>query len=63
MDGNPAVGVDFDGGQRTVCSGAVVLGGASDAGADESFRLLSARLLLGTLPSLSRISGVRTETL
>ena len=49
MDGDPAVGIDFDGCQRAVASGAVVLGGASDAGTDENSRLLSARLLLGTL--------------
>src|SRR5262249_13829099 len=49
MDGDPAFGVNLDGPQRTVASGAVVLGRASDAGTDENSRLLSARLLLGAL--------------
>src|SRR5215472_9336664 len=49
MDGNPAVGSDFDGSQRTIAAGAVVLGGAGDAGTDENARLLSACLLLGSL--------------
>src|SRR5215475_3645713 len=49
MDGNPAVGSDFDGSQRTIAAGAVVLGGAGDAGTDENARLLSPRLLLGAL--------------
>ena len=49
MNGDPAVGINFDGCQRTVASGAVVLSRASDAGTDEKSRLLSARLLLGAL--------------
>src|SRR5262245_61930716 len=48
-DGNPAVGSDFDGSQRTIATGAVVLGGTRDAGTDENSRLLSARLLVGAL--------------
>src|SRR5262249_59913652 len=48
MDGDPAVRREFDGCQRTVASGAVVLGHASDAGTDEN-SLLCARLLLGAL--------------
>src|SRR5262249_32337199 len=48
-DGNPAVGTDFDASQRTVPSGAVVLGGTRDAGTDENARLPSARLLIGAL--------------
>src|SRR5262249_57344623 len=47
-DGNPAVGSDFDGSQRTIAAGAVVLGGAGDAGTDEN-SCLSARLLVGAL--------------
>src|SRR5262245_34146635 len=49
MDGNPAIGSDFDGCQRAIASGAVVLGGTRDAGTDENSRLLSPRLLLGAL--------------
>src|SRR5260221_13239979 len=48
-DCNMAVRSDFDRSHRTAPSGAVVLGGARDAGTDENSRLLSARLLLGTL--------------
>src|ERR1700730_13013061 len=48
-DGDPAIRRDFDGPQRTVPSGAVVLGGTRDAGTDENSRLLSACLLVGTL--------------
>jgi len=49
MDGDPAVGSNFDRCERTVASGAVVLRSASDAGTDENSPLLSARLLLGPL--------------
>src|SRR5262249_39016967 len=49
MDGDPAFGIDLDGPQRTVASGAVVLGRASDAGTDQNSRLLSPRLVLGAL--------------
>src|SRR5215831_20860060 len=48
-DGDPAVRRDFDASQRTVPSGAVVLGGTRDAGTDKNSRLLSARLLIGAL--------------
>src|SRR5262249_61420343 len=49
MDGNPAMGSDFDGPQRTIAAGAVVLGGTRAPGTDENSRLLSPRLLLGAL--------------
>src|SRR5262245_59996542 len=49
MDGNPAIRSDFDGSQRTIAAGAVVLGGTRDPGTDENSRLLSPRLLLGAL--------------
>src|SRR5262247_3284919 len=48
-DGDPAIRGDLDGSQRSVPSGAVVLGDTRDAGTDESSRLLSACLLVGTL--------------
>ncbi len=49
INGNLTVGRDFDGSQARVTAGAVVLGGARDAGTDENSRLLSTRFLLGAL--------------
>ena len=69
MDGDPAIRIDLHRAERTVRPGAVILGGAGDAGADENSGLLPARLLMARCcqiaccSSLSRISGVRTETL
>src|SRR5262249_57478607 len=47
VDGDRACGINLDGPQDTIASGAVVLGRAGDAGTDENSRLSSARLLLG----------------
>src|SRR5262249_48826590 len=49
MDSDPAFGINLDGPQRTIASGAVVLGRASDAGTAQNSRLLSACLLFSAL--------------
>ena len=67
IDSDLTIGRDFDGSQRSIASGAVVLGRTGDAGADENSRLLSTRPLLarcvqiGCFSSLSRISGARID--
>jgi hypothetical protein len=59
-DRDPAIRRDFDGSQRTVPAGAVVLGGTCDADTDEKSRLLSACLLVGTLlPDRMRLQLVQ----
>ena len=50
MDRDPALRVDFHRPSEAVRAGAVDLGDASDAGADEHAGLAPARLLLGPLP-------------
>jgi hypothetical protein len=49
VDGDPASRVDFHRRLRAVRSGAVILGDASHAGADDDPALLAARFLLGAL--------------
>ena len=66
-DRDLAVGAELDAAERAVRAGAVVLGDAGDAGADEPIArvcLSCARCCqIGCFSSLSRISGVRTETM
>ena len=69
-DDDPAVAVDLDRAERTVGAGAVVLGDAGDAGSDQPGRgrgrgpgALARSVQIGWASSLSRISGVRTDTL
>ena len=69
MDGDAALRADFDRPSEQSAAGAVILGDAGDAGADQDpvvcpRAFSSARCCqIGCFSSLSRISGVRTETM